>query len=184
MIKSKQGDAWAYRPSQSGFRGSVDYVRTGGNRVSWVSWPGASVEIAVQGAVRKRLENEHSCSPIFLSRESQASMEKYCWQNLWPTLHTIPGDAFAEAGTTEGSAANFEALVHMSSLYAERVAELYTPGDVLLVYDYELMLLPALIRRRFPDAPIGFFLHCPFPSSEVFQELPNRAELLRVRSAT
>ena len=46
--------------------------------------------------------------------------------------------------------------------YLEAVALEYQEGDVVLVHDYELMLLPAMIRGRFPDAPVGFFCHCPY----------------------
>ena len=63
--------------------------------------------------------------------------------------------------------------------YLEAVALEYQEGDVVLVHDYELMLLPAMIRGRFPDAPVGFFCHCPFPSSEYYRMLPAREALLR-----
>jgi hypothetical protein len=68
VSKSRQGDAWAYRPSQSSFKASIDFMSET-NRVHWVGWPGAVVDPGTQDAVRKRLEAEHSCSPIFLDRE-------------------------------------------------------------------------------------------------------------------
>lgn len=52
------------------------------------------------------------------------------------------------------------------------------PGDLIWAHDYQLSLLPALVRKRFPQARIGFFLHIPFPSSEVFRILPWREEIL------
>ncbi len=52
------------------------------------------------------------------------------------------------------------------------------PGDMIWVHDYQLMLVPALLRERLPDARIGFFLHVPFPSSEVFRILPWRQQIL------
>jgi glycosyltransferase involved in cell wall biosynthesis len=73
----------------------------------------------------------------------------------------------------------FDAYSHFNVQYAERVAEIYEPGDIVLVHNYELMLLPHYIRRRIPKCTIGFFLHVPFPSSEIFQELPKRSELLK-----
>lgn len=60
------------------------------------------------------------------------------------------------------------------------MADLYEPGDLVLVLDYELMLLPMLLRKRFPDVVCGFFLHCPFPSSEFYRMLPVRQQLLQV----
>jgi hypothetical protein len=61
------------------------------------------------------------------------------------------------------------------------VADTYEQGDLVLVLDYELMLLPSLLRKRFPDIVCGFFLHCPFPSSEFYRMLPVRQQLLQVR---
>lgn len=58
-----------------------------------------------------------------------------------------------------------QAYVHANKLFLEAVAGLYEEGDFVLVYDYDLMLLPALLRKRFPDITCGFFLHCPFPST-------------------
>lgn len=60
------------------------------------------------------------------------------------------------------------------------VADTYEQGDLVLVLDYELMLLPMLLRKRFPDIVCGFFLHCPFPSSEFYRMLPVRQQLLQV----
>ena len=57
--------------------------------------------------------------------------------------------------------------------------EHYQPGDLIWIHDYQLMLLPEMLRKRLPDANIGFFLHIPFPSSEVFSALPWRDEILR-----
>ena len=62
------------------------------------------------------------------------------------------------------------------------VADTYEPGDLVLVLDYELMLLPSLLRKRFPEMVCGFFLHCPFPSSEFYRMLPVRQQLLQVRA--
>lgn len=50
-------------------------------------------------------------------------------------------------------------------MFLEAVAGIYEEGDIVLVHDYDLMLLPALLRKRFPDITCGFFLHCPFPST-------------------
>jgi len=58
------------------------------------------------------------------------------------------------------------------------VASHYQPGDLIWVHDYQLLLLPQLLRRRLPDARIGFFLHIPFPAEELFRTLPERDEVL------
>ena len=91
MTRTHQGDAWAYRSSQSGFKSAIDWVGTG-NRVQWVSWPGAAVEQATQDAVRKRVQAEHATSPVFISRELQAQVEGFWAHTLWPNLHCSPAD--------------------------------------------------------------------------------------------
>ena len=79
----------------------------------------------------------------------------------------------------DGSNDLYEAFVQANQKYLEAVALEYQEGDVVLVHDYELMLLPAMIRGRVPDAPVGFFCHCPFPSSEYYRMLPASEALLR-----
>src|SRR5262249_50668525 len=61
----------------------------------------------------------------------------------------------------------------VNEVFAERLLEELRPDDVVWVHDYQLMLLPGLIRARFPDMAIGFFLHIPFPSFEMFRMLPS-----------
>ena len=61
---------------------------------------------------------------------------------------------------------------------ADRILEIYKPGDIVWVHDYHLMLLPSLLRQRIPNIYVGFFLHTPFPTSELFRCLPPRKQLL------
>lgn len=67
--------------------------------------------------------------------------------------------------TTALSLLSIQAYTHANKLFLEAVAGIYEEGDIVLVHDYDLMLLPALLRKRFPDITCGFFLHCPFPST-------------------
>lgn len=62
--------------------------------------------------------------------------------------------------------------------FADKICEIYKPGDVIWVHDYHLLLLPQIIRQRLPKAYIGTFMHAPFPSSEYFRYLTKRTELL------
>jgi trehalose 6-phosphate synthase/phosphatase len=74
---------------------------------------------------------------------------------------------------------DWEAYVEANDRFADVVAQQYQPGDLIWVHDYQLLLLPGLLRQRLPDARIGFFLHIPFPSEELFRTLPERDRLLR-----
>ena len=73
---------------------------------------------------------------------------------------------------------DFDAYEAVNVRFADAVAARYEPGDLVWIHDYQLMLVPQLVRERVPDARIGFFLHIPFPSSEIFRMLPQRERML------
>jgi trehalose 6-phosphate synthase/phosphatase len=93
---------------------------------------------------------------------------------LWPLFHYF-------TSLVENKKEYFEAYTKINQLFAKKIFEIYQPGDVLWVHDYQLMLLPQMIRDRFPEATIGFFLHIPFPSYEIFRLLPTnwKRQILR-----
>jgi trehalose-6-phosphate synthase len=68
--------------------------------------------------------------------------------------------------------------VKVNQAFADTIIRNYKRGDVIWVHDYHLLLVPAMVRKKLPDAQIGFFLHVAFPSSEVFRCLAVRKELL------
>ena len=84
---------------------------------------------------------------------------------LWPLFHYFPSLVVFKKEY-------FEAYLKINHLFADKIAAIYQPGDVIWVHDYQLMLLPNMIRQRIPDATIGFFLHIPFPSYEIFRLMP------------
>jgi trehalose 6-phosphate synthase/phosphatase len=75
-------------------------------------------------------------------------------------------------------AKSWEAYVEANRMFARAVVERYRPGDVIWIHDYQLLLLPQLLRDELPNANIGFFLHIPFPAGEIFAALPRREEVL------
>jgi trehalose 6-phosphate synthase/phosphatase len=98
----------------------------------------------------------------------------FCNDTVWPLFHYRPGLANFDPS-------HLEAYQRAHELFLEAVAHTLRPTDLIWVHDYHLMLLPGLIRERFPNANIGFFLHIPFPSFEVFRVMPRgwREGLLR-----
>jgi trehalose 6-phosphate synthase/phosphatase len=91
---------------------------------------------------------------------------------LWPLFHYLLDQVPLHVR-------DWEPYVEVNERFAAVVAQHYQPGDLIWVHDYQLLLLPALLRERLPDARIGFFLHIPFPSEELFRTLPERDQLLR-----
>ena len=70
-------------------------------------------------------------------------------------------------------------MVKVNEKFCRKLLEAVRPGDLIWIHDYHLMLLPAMLRKEIPDATIGFFLHIPFPSLEIFRYLPWREEILQ-----
>ena len=177
MHLSTWGEGWEYTRSRATVMQAMDIVGKH-NRVHWVCWPGVAVEEASQEGVKRKLETDFSTSPVFLTSEmGDLFLDKFCGQTLWQMLHSIPPavdldmlDTFQES---------FDAYCAANQRYYEVVTEIYEPGDLVLVYDYHLMLLPMLLRTRFPDITCSFTLTCPFPSTEFFRMSPVRQELLR-----
>jgi trehalose 6-phosphate synthase/phosphatase len=86
---------------------------------------------------------------------------------IWPLFHYFPTLA-------EYQSSYFEAYLKINKLFAEKLLPLLFSGDTIWVHDYHLMLLPEMLRAKRPNASIGFFLHIPFPSYEIFRLLPAR----------
>lgn len=138
---------------------------------TWVGWPGMPIEPTRRDDVRERLA-ERGLTPVFLTAdEERQHYVGMCNGTLWPLLHYYPSRIeFEERAWPTYRAVN--------ERFAAAVAEMLPPGGVAWVHDFHLMLVPQLLRERRPDARIGFFLHVPFPTQELWRLLPQRAELL------
>jgi trehalose 6-phosphate synthase/phosphatase len=98
--------------------------------------------------------------------------EGYANQTLWPLFHSFPT-------RFEYDPEGWAAYVAANRRFRDAVLDQLEPGDTVWVHDYHLMLLPRMLREVTPDARIGFFLHIPFPPSELLRILPRRDEVLR-----
>jgi trehalose 6-phosphate synthase/phosphatase len=141
----------------------------------WLGWPGDSLE-GVDPVSRLALLDrlgERRLRPVELPRSLvKLFYEGYANQTLWPLFHHFPSRlVFDPAG--------WEAYVEANTLFMEAILSEAGKDDLIWVHDYQLMLLPQMIRSASPEARIGFFLHIPFPSSAVFRVLPRREELLQ-----
>ena len=104
--------------------------------------------------------------PVFVDKELYENFYNgFANSVLWPLFHY-----FSTLATYESQ--YFDAYVQVNQLFAEKIVPLLEPGDQVWIHDYQLMLLPHLLRSKKPDATIGFFLHIPFPSYEIFRLMP------------
>ncbi|MCK9640439.1 MAG: bifunctional alpha,alpha-trehalose-phosphate synthase (UDP-forming)/trehalose-phosphatase [Prolixibacteraceae bacterium] len=91
----------------------------------------------------------------------------FCNDLIWPLFHYFPSYSVFNNDY-------YKAYQEANSKYCEELIKIIQPGDFIWIHDYQLMLLPEMIREKIPDATIGFFLHIPFPSFEIFRLLPRR----------
>jgi len=140
----------------------------------WVGWPGISGKhLTSKNRQRiKELLSERHCLPVFLSDyEFEKYYNDFCNRALWPLFHYFSHYA-------EYDPAAWKIYVKVNKKFCDAVCAIADAGDVIWVHDYQLMLLPWMLREKLPDATIGFFLHIPFPQYEVFRLLPWRKEVL------
>ncbi|MCK5943226.1 MAG: trehalose-6-phosphate synthase, partial [Planctomycetes bacterium] len=140
----------------------------------WFGWAGtmAGMKPAEKKQALQMLRDQRFV-PIVLSRkELDGYYNQISNGVLWPTFHYLI-DRFPD------EAPDWQTYRAINERFADEVAAQWRPGDRIWVHDFHLMLLPRMLRERLPDARIGFFLHIPFPSSEVFRVLPWREQLLQ-----
>jgi len=161
----------SYKPSEGGLATGLGSIyKQGGNL--WIGWPGMYVDdIQTQDEITATLVDENM-SPIFLTTEDIRDFyEGFSNETLWPIFHY-----FMEYAEYERPL--WEAYERVNQKFCEEIIKHAEPGDTLWVHDYQLMMLPQMIRDRLENANIGFFLHIPFPSYEVFRLLPWRKEII------
>ena len=142
-------------------------------RTKWIGWPGAAFpEEKRRQEVGRKLDEEYGCLAVFLSQEeATAFYEGFSNSSIWPLLHYLPNYLRYEP-------AWWEHYQNVNRNFAEKVLEVAKEGDLVWVHDYQLMLLPAMLRAAAPHLRIGYFLHTPFPAYEIFRCHPRRRELV------
>ncbi|WP_438433830.1 bifunctional alpha,alpha-trehalose-phosphate synthase (UDP-forming)/trehalose-phosphatase [Gorillibacterium sp. sgz500922] len=171
----KAGSELEYQKSIGGLAtGLKSYHEQGGS--VWAGWPGISSEELGEGeagTVEQELRDTYNCLPIFLTK---ADIDQYYHgfsnETIWPLFHYFTNH-------TEYSSETWEAYKRVNHAFFDALEPVIEPGDTIWIHDYQLMLLPKIIRDRFPEAKIGFFLHIPFPSFEIFRLLIWREEILQ-----
>jgi trehalose 6-phosphate synthase/phosphatase len=134
----------------------------------WMGWPGLTVEKEDEEIIREEVQNKYNASPVFLS---QKLMDKvylgFCNKTIWPIFHYFPNYARFDADF-------WSEYKRLNEIFCEEVSKVVQPGDVIWVHDYHLMLLPGMLKEKFNN-PIGFFLHIPWPSFEMYRLFPQES---------
>ena len=134
---------------------------------AWVGWSGSAGE-----APEPFESGGMSLIPVPLTEEEvDRYYEGMSNASLWPLYHDV-------VEKPEYHRTWWDTYVQVNKRFAERAAAVAAEGAIVWVHDYQLQLVPALLRQQRPDLTIGFFLHIPFPPYELFTQLPWRSAIV------
>lgn len=173
MTLSRVDGRWTSQRSTGGLATAMDPLlqRMGG---IWIGWSGDRTDLkdVERSKVLERWRTEENCIAIDMPPETvRGFYQGFSNETLWFLFHSFPG-------LTIFRSEDWRQYVRANEMFRDAVVENLQPNDVVWVHDYQLMLLPQLVRETVPNARIGFFLHIPFPPSDIFRVLPRREEVL------
>jgi trehalose 6-phosphate synthase/phosphatase len=145
----------------------------GAGNALWIGWPGDTGELDRSG--RAKLAHELARRRL-VGVELPPELVRGFYEGfsngvLWPLCHSL-------LESLPLSSDDYSSYVEANRRFADAIVAAARPCDRIWVHDYQLLLVPALVRERLPGARIGFFLHIPFPASPLWRVLPQREELL------
>ncbi|MGB7784973.1 MAG: bifunctional alpha,alpha-trehalose-phosphate synthase (UDP-forming)/trehalose-phosphatase [Salinimicrobium sp.] len=161
-------------PSVGGLATGLKSFHQEGDSI-WIGWTGLAEDDIPEDLlpeVSKKAKQQDCIAVNLTSEEIDKFYYGFSNRTIWPLFHY-----FMEY--TEFHPEHWEAYKQVNQKYADTVVAHLNDGDTVWVHDYQLLLLPDLIRKQKPNVTIGFFNHIPFPSYEVFRTLPWREEILR-----
>mmetsp|Transcript_110252 Transcript_110252/g.322683 ORF Transcript_110252/g.322683 Transcript_110252/m.322683 type:complete len:922 (+) Transcript_110252:137-2902(+) len=173
-IRDSEGK-WSFERCSGGLVSCLAGIQAKFDMV-WLGWPGSEFSDADKDMVAAEAMKVN-CYPVFLPQDLINDYYNGFANNvLWPLFHYImpPFDK----GVNECSTAQWEAYKKANELFVEAILQVYEDDDYVWVHDYHLMLVPKMLRDMKPDSNIGWFLHTPFPSAEIYRTLPWRQEII------
>lgn len=161
MLKIAESDGGLVSALRSCFEGSPNTF----NHVEWIGSAEFSEKTWQQYKKQETLNLPYSVNPIFLDQKVYNKYYNgFCNATLWPLFHYF-------STYVEFDQETFSKYEAVNQIFAERIIATLQKDDVLWIHDYQLMLVAGLVRQQRPDVTIGFFLHIPFPSFELFRML-------------
>jgi trehalose 6-phosphate synthase/phosphatase len=168
---SKSGNDFIYERSEGGLTTGLASLNDFQDR-HWIGWPGIFSDDEQD---KKQIESDLSdekLHPVFLSEDQILNYyEGYSNSMIWPLCHYFY--AYIQYETKF-----WDSYQEVNQLFCDEAVKSIKPGDMVWIQDYQLMLLPAMLRARIEGISIGYFHHIPFPSYELFRVLPERAKIL------
>ena len=164
-------DNFSFVRSEGGLATGLDSLQVPMEK-HWIGWPGVCIENPNdKQEIESQLETMN-CHPVFLSeKQYQEYYEGYSNSTLWPLCHYFFSYTLVKQDF-------WKSYKEVNQMFCDEICSRVEADDWVWVQDYQLMLLPGMLRQRMPQLHIGYFHHIPFPSHELFRILPERAELL------
>lgn len=167
---TKVENEFELKVSEGGLATGLGSIYKNGDNI-WIGWAGLEVAEEEEKEVSQILSKEN-LSPVFLTdKEIQNYYEGFSNETLWPIFHYMSTYAQYEKEY-------WDDYVAVNQKFKKAILAVANPTDIIWIHDYQLLLLPKLIREELPNITIGFFQHIPFPSYELFRLIPWRVELL------
>lgn len=133
---------------------------------TWVGWPGGTVSESFKEELKTKAITTFHSHPVFLTeQEMDRFYLGFCNKTIWPLFHYFPTYTMYQGEF-------WQQYKHVNEVFCDALIDIIGPDDSVWIHDYHLMLLPQLLKGRMPNVPVGFFLHIPFPSFEIFRLLP------------
>ena len=168
---TEDDEGLSLKQSEGGLATGLGSIYRQGDNI-WIGWPGVEISTEEQKHEVSEKLSELNLRPVFLSKEEVSLYyEGFSNEVLWPVFHYHPTYARYEETF-------WNAYVSVNKKFKQAVMEFIEPDDVIWIHDYQLLLLAGMIRQERSDVTIGFFLHIPFPSYELFRLIPWRSEIL------
>lgn len=168
---TRQKEGWEAVHSPGGLVTGLSPVLHGREH-AWFGWPGTFIPDSDKADVTREL-TKHGVKPVFIGKnDGEGFYLGFSNRVLWPLLHNLQEHSHFELGA-------WKAYERVNEAFADAIARSASPSDVIWIQDYQLCLVPELLRRRGLNCPIGFFLHVPFPSAETYRTLPVREQILQ-----
>jgi len=167
-------NSFSFERTISGAAMAIDSVYRGYDSIWFGELPGIQSDISVKNKQKAAhtLLKDYNCIPLDLCPEkNRNSADRFFGLSFWPLFHYMPQYCSFEPSL-------WETYKNYNVEYFKKLKTHILPGDTIWIHGFHLLLLPALLREFFPENSIGFFMHIPFPSYEIFRQCPWRKEIL------